>query len=179
MSRLSSFVVLCLLLVGSLAQGQPPNAVTRESTMTAKVDRIERSSRVVTLRGDGNVLNTISVDPTIKAFDDLKVGDVVTVRYTESVIVAVRPNAKLTPLQDTTEEARRAGGETVLQQQKVVVTIDNIDSQRLFVTYRTHDNQRGVRAVTDKALLEGLRAGDRVEITLTTARAVSIVRGRR
>ena len=122
---------------------------------------------------------SIYVDPKFKAFDDLKVGDVVTVRYTESVIVAVRPNAKLTPLQDTTEEARRAGGDTVVQQQKVVVTIENIDSQRLFVTYRTHDNQRGMRAVIDKALLEGLRVGDRVEVTLTTARAVSIERGRR
>ena len=179
MSRLSSFVILCLLSVGSLVQGQPPNAVTRESTTTATVDRIERSSRVVTLRGDGNVFQSIYVDPKFKAFDDLKVGDVVTVRYTESVIVAVRPNAKLTPLQDTTEEARRAGGDTVVQQQKVVVTIENIDSQRLFVTYRTNDNQRGVRAVIDKALLEGLRVGDRVEVTLTTARAVSIERGRR
>ena len=107
-------------------------------------------------------------------FDTLKVGDVVTVRYTESVIVQVRPNAKPTPAQDTTQEARKAGDETVLEQQKIIVTIDNIDSQRLFVTYRTHDNQRVVHAVRDKALLDGIRTGDRVEITLTRARAVSI-----
>ena len=174
MPRFSALLLLWLVSSGVFAQAQPPNAVTRESTTTAKVDRIERSSRVVTLRGDGNVLHTVYVDPTITAFDTLKVGDVVTVRYTESVIVQVRPNAKPTPAQDTTQEARKAGDETVLEQQKIIVTIDNIDSQRLFVTYRTHDNQRVVHAVRDKALLDGIRTGDRVEITVTRARAVSI-----
>jgi hypothetical protein len=47
------------------------------------------------------------------------------------------------------------------------------------VTYRTHDNRRVVRAVTDKRLLEGVHPGDRVEVTLTRDRAVSIERGRR
>ena len=94
MPRFSALLLLWLVASGVFAQAQPPNTVTRESTTTAKVDRIERSSRVVTLRGDGNVLHTVYVDPTITAFDTLKVGDVVTVRYTESVIVQVRPNAK-------------------------------------------------------------------------------------
>jgi hypothetical protein len=177
MPTVSSLVVLSLLSVG-LVQSQPPNTVTRESTTTATVDRIERSSRLVTLR-DGNATQTIYVDPTIKVFDELKVGDVVTARYTESVVVAVRPGAKPTAVQDTTEDAKRAGNENVLQQQKVVVTIDKIDSQGLFVTYRTHDNQRATHGVIDKSLLDGLRPGDRVEVTLTRARAVSIERGRR
>ncbi len=48
-----------------------------------------------------------------------------------------------------------------------------------FVTYRTQDDRKIVHAVRDKALLDGIRAGDRVEITVTRARAVSIERGRR
>jgi len=36
-----------------------------------------------------------------------------------------------------------------------------------------------IRAVRDKRLLEGVKPGDRVEITLTRARAVSIARGGR
>jgi Cu/Ag efflux protein CusF len=174
MSRLSTFLLLALLSPGPSAPVQSPNTVTRESTTTAKVDRIERSSRVVTLRSDDNVFQTLYVDPQVKGFDTLKVGDVVTVRYTESVIVQVRPNAKPTAAQDTTEEARKAGNEQVVEQQKVTVTIERIDSQRLFVTYRTHDNRQIVHAVRDKKLLDGVREGDRVEITVTRARAVSI-----
>jgi Cu/Ag efflux protein CusF len=174
MCMFSALLVLSLLTPGVPGQGQQPNAVTRESTTTAKVDRIERSSRVVTLRTADNVYTSVYVEPAIKAYDTLKVGDVVTVRYTESVIVQVRPEAKPSPVTDTTNEARKAGDENILEQQKIVVTIDNIDSQGLSVSYRTHDNQRRMYAVRDKKLLDGLKAGDRVEITLTRARAVSI-----
>ncbi len=91
------------------------------------MDRIERSSRVVTFRGEGNVFHTVYVDPKVTAFDDLKVGDVVTVRSTESVIVQVRPGAKLAAARDTTEEARKAGDEHVVEQLNTIVTIDSID----------------------------------------------------
>ena len=178
MIEMSAVLILTLLAAGGAAHAQAPNTVTRETTTIATIDRIERSSRVLTAHSEGNVVHTLYVDPSVKAFDDLKVGDVVTVRYTESVVVQVRPNAKLTELQDTTAAARKAGETGVVQQQKRIVTIEDIDSQGLFVTYRTQDNQRGVHPVQNKSLLEGLRRGDRVEITLTQARAVSIERKR-
>ena len=178
MPEISAFLILSLLAVGGAAQTPAPNSATRETTTIATVDRIERSSRVLTAHSEGNVVHTIYVDPSVKAFDDLKVGDVVTVRYTESVVVQVRPNAKLTELQDTTAAAHKAGDASVVQQQKRIVTIDDIDSQGLFVTYRTHDNQRVSHRVQNKALLKGLQRGDRIEITLTQARAVSIERKR-
>ena len=178
MPEISAVLILSLLALGGAAPTQAPNSVTRETTTIATVDRIERSSRVLTARSEGKVVHTLYVDPSVKAFDDLKVGDVVTVRYTESVVVQVRPNAKLTELQDTTAAAHKAGDASVVQQQKRIVTIEDIDSQGLFVTYRTHDNQRGIHPVQNKALLKGLKRGDRVEITLTQARAVSIERKR-
>ena len=178
MPEISAVLILSLLAVGGAAPTQAPNSATRETTTIATVDRIERSSRVLTAHGQGNIVHTLYVDPSIKAFDDLKVGDVVTVRYTESVVVQVRPNAKLTELQDTTAAAHKAGDASVVQQQKRVVTIEDIDSQGLFVTYRTHDNMRAVHAVQNKALLKGLHRGDRIEITLTQSRAVSIERKR-
>ena len=93
MFRLLLSVVVAGLLVHGAAPAQAPNVVTRESTVTATVDRIERSSRVVTFRGEGNTLQDVYVDPVVAAFDDLQVGDVVTVRYVESVIVQVRPDS--------------------------------------------------------------------------------------
>jgi hypothetical protein len=170
--------VLFLALVPPGAAVQAPNVATHETTTVATVDRVERSSRVLTARSEGNVVHTLYVDPSVKAFDDLKKGDVVTVRYIESVVVQVRPNAKLTAVQDTTAEAQKAGDANVLQQQKRIVTIEDIDSQGLFVTYRTQDNTRGVHAVQNKELLKGIRKGDRVEVTLTQSRAVSIERKR-
>ena len=92
----------CRFFCLSGRSGAGANAVTREATTVATVDRIDRSSRVLTAHSDGNVGHTLYVDPSVKTFDDLEVGDVVTVRYIESVVVQVRPNAKLTEVQDTT-----------------------------------------------------------------------------
>ena len=178
-SGFSAVLTICVLSLGGPEQAPPANITVRESTVTATIDRIERSSRVVTLRSKDNVFQTVYVDKDLTAFDDLKVGDAVTVRYTDSLIVEVRPNATLTPIQETTTEARSRGDEHVVEQLKTVVTIESIDPQSLFVTYRTYDNRRIARAVSDKRLLKGIRPGDRVEITRTHARAVSIEPGRR
>ena len=166
-------LMVALLGQAALESAQPPKAVTRESTVTGTVDRIERSSRVVTFRAEGNVLQSVYVDPKVAAFADLKVGDVVVVRYIESVIVQVRPNAKAEGVRDTTEEAKKAGGDNVTAQSKAVVTIENIDTQTSIVTYR-QNGVRAARLVNDKRLLEGLHTGDRVEITQTRERAVEI-----
>ena len=171
--------VVVTALIADAAPAQAPNVVTRESTVTATVDRIERSSRVVTFRGDGNTLQDVYVGPEVAAFNDLQVGDVVTVRYVESVIVQVRPDSQPGGVRDTTDEARKAGGDQVITQSKAFVTIEKIDLQALLVSYRTKEGLRGARAVTDKRLLEGLRPGDRVEITLTQERAVDIQRKKR
>jgi hypothetical protein len=175
----SLVIALALPVVPALAQAQPPNVVTRVSTTTATVERIEKSPRLLTLRAPENMMQTVYVDPSIKAFDDLKVGDVITVRYQESVVVQVRPGAALSGPRDTTEEARKAGGENITGQQKVIVTVDSIDSQGQLISYRTADNMRAVRYVADKSLIQGLRAGDRIEVTLTRERATSIERARR
>jgi len=172
-------LVITLMSHAVHAQAPAPKVVTSESTVTATVDRIERSSRVVTLRSAGNVLHDVYVDPSVKAFDDLKKGDVVTVRYAESVVVQVRPGAAPSDVRDVTAEAQKGGKTQVTQQLKAVVTVERIDPQGLSIEYRTKDGLKVLRPVTDKRLVEGLHVGDRIEITLTRERAVSVERVRR
>jgi hypothetical protein len=181
---------LVITLMSHAAQAQAPgrNAVTRESTITATVDRIERSSRVVTFRSAelGTIrrpgeegFQSVYVDPSVKAFDDLKVGDVVTVRYVESVVVQVRPGAALSNPRDVTADAQKAGNGQVLEQQTAVVKVESINPQGLSIEYRRQDGQKILRPVQDKRLLEGLHVGDRIEVTFTRERAVSIEKARR
>ena len=147
------------------------------STVTAIVDRIDDSSRILRLRLPENLLQNVYVDPTVKAFDELKVGDRITVRYAESIVVQVRRGAQLSDTRDVTTEAQKTNDQ-VIQQLKAVVKIEGIDSQGLSIEYRTQDGQKVLHPVADKRLLEGLRVGDQIEVTLTRARAVSIERAR-
>jgi hypothetical protein len=170
-------VGVALLTIGTpLARGQ--NVVTKESTVTAKVDRIERGQRLVTLHGDQNQILTVYVDPSVTTFDDLQTGDTVTVHYVESTIVELKPNATLADVRDTTAAARKAGKSNVVEQQTVVVTIENIDPQGQVVTYRNASNMKMMKVVNDPALLKGLKPGDTVKVTLTRERAIQIDRRR-
>ena len=118
---LFSAVITGLLGQEAPAPAQAPNVVAREWTVTVSVERIEGSQRVVTFRRDGS-LQDVYVDPQVSVFDDLMVGDVVTMRYVESEIAHVRPGAQPSEARDTTEEARKADGTQVIAQTKAVVT---------------------------------------------------------
>jgi flagellar basal body L-ring protein FlgH len=164
-------VTLGVLCLTSSAGAQ--NTSTREVTVRATVDRIQKPERVVTFRAEGNLFQNVYFDPTVKGFDDLKVGDVVTVRYQQSVVVKVNRNAKLSTARDTTAEAQKTDP-TVMQQLTAVVTVDSVDIANHQITYRTADDRKMAQAVDDTSLLKGLHSGDRIEVTLTRAKAISI-----
>ena len=153
------------------ARGQ--NTSTQEVTVRATVEQIQKSERVVTFRAEGNLFQNVYFDPSVKGFDDLKVGDVVTVRYQESVVVKIDRNAKLSTARDTTAEAQKADP-TVMQQLTAVVTVESVDMANHQITYRTADDRKMTQNVEDAKLLDGLRSGDRIEVTLTRAKAISI-----
>jgi hypothetical protein len=101
------------------------------------------------------------------------------VRIVESVIVEARPGAKTTGVIDTTPAAKKppeAAQGDVLQQLKAVVTIESVDLPTRMIVYKGGDNQRVQRQVRDPRLLDGLKAGDVIEITYTRERAIALQR---
>jgi hypothetical protein len=167
-----------LLTIPVLAQ-QPGTPVQQVGTLSGVVDRIDRTSRALTLRVADGVTQVVYVEPDLKLFDELKTGDKVTVRVSDSLIVAVRPDLKPKMPTDTTADAKKgdaAGQSEVLQQLKAVVTIESIDQRTHMVVYKTADNRRVIRPVANPRLLEGLKPGDVIEITYTRERAIELQR---
>ena len=175
-----AFIALVAWGLATGAGAQEPRTSVREvATVTGTAELIDRFARLLTLRTDQNVTQTVVVAPDIKLFDQLKTGDRVTVRVVEEVIVAVRPGLKPGIPVDTTAEARAAkpSGDTQVQQQlKAVVTIEAIDPRLQTVIYQTGDNRRVIRQVADPRLLDGLKPGDVIEITYTRQRAIELQR---
>jgi hypothetical protein len=172
---------LALFWLFFLVADQEPRTSHRDAVaFSGKIDEINPFSRAITLLTAQGVEQTVIVAPEIKVFDELKAGDIVTVRVVESVIVAVRPNAKPTPVTDTTTAAKEEADERsgVVQQLKATVVIDSVDPSTGMVTYTAGDNRRVMRMVADRQLLAGLKPRDVVEITYTRARVIDLQRGR-
>jgi len=169
-----------VLLTAASAGAQEPRAAARDVVaVTGRVERVDVFSRSLTLKTADGIAHTVYVGPELAVFRELKTGDNVLVRIVESVIVEARPGAKPTALMDTTAAAKKAPEAAqgdVLQQLKAVVTIESVDLPTQMVVYKGGDNRRVQRQVGDPRLLDGLKAGDVVEITYTRERAIALQR---
>jgi Cu/Ag efflux protein CusF len=182
MTRIGSAVALFaagLLVIPAAAQ-ESKTLVREFVTLAGTVERIDRTSRAMTLRIAPDLTQDVYVPAEFALFDELKTGDKVSARIRESVIVAARPGLKPQIVTDTTADAANkrgtTGGPDLIQQLKIAVTIESIDRKAQVVTYKTADNRHVVRAVADPQLLEGLKPGDVVEVTMTRERVVELQR---
>jgi Cu/Ag efflux protein CusF len=186
MNKLGRFATATLLVLASgaaaVALAQDPKVTTRDvAVVTGKVERLDPFGRSLTLRTPEGLQHTVYAGKELKTFDELRSGDTVTVRISESVVVAVRPNARMTAIEDSTAAAKKgpdAAAADVLQQLKAVVRVETVDLASQVITYKTADNRNVMRQVTDRKLLEGLKRGDTIEITYTRERAIEITRNR-
>jgi Cu/Ag efflux protein CusF len=168
-----------LLTAASAGVQEPRSSASEVLAVTGRVERVDGFSRSVTIKTGDGAAHTVYVGPELAIFRELKVGDHVLVRIVESIIIEARPGAKTTSLVDTTAAAKKAPEAAqgdVLQQIKAVVTIESVDLPMQMVVYKGADNRQVQRQVRDPRLLDGLHAGDVVEITYTRERAIALER---
>ena len=176
----NTIVVLALLTaVPSIATAQKPVTETEAVELTAAIDAIDHDARLITLKDKTGATETIYAGPEIKRYDELKVGDTVTFRYYESIAYNIRKAGEPSGPAKTGEQkvVRGTGpkpGGTVSRQESATVVIKEIDRKVPSVKVVTEDGRTASFKVNDKKNLEGLQAGDRVEVTYTVAMVVSV-----
>jgi len=170
--------VAVLAALPLVAAAQKPQTATEVLEITAKIDAIDRTARLVTLTADGDS-ETIYCGPEVKRFDELKVGDTVTFRYYESVAVAIRKPGQPSGLPAQTDPALTRGtgpkpSGTIAQQATASVTVKTVDLKTPAITVTGEDGRTLDFKVENKKNLDGVKAGDKVEITYTQALMVSV-----
>jgi hypothetical protein len=171
------------LLVPASASAQdaaaPRQDVRDVAVISGRVERLDPFTRSVVLMTTEGQPYSIYVGRELKIFDELKRGDAVTVRVTESVVVALRPKAKTTAVEDRTTAAGKSAREAdVIQQLTAIVTVENVDAATRMITYKGADNRSVVRMVANPRLIDGLKRGDTIEITYTRASAIALTKNR-
>ena len=85
---LAALAVLVVLPV--VARAQKPVTETEAIELTTKIEAIDKTARLLTLKDKDGETETVYCGPEVKRFDELKVGDTITFRYYESVAYAIR-----------------------------------------------------------------------------------------
>jgi arginine repressor len=171
-----------VVLIGSAGASYAQQPVTHEKdevVFKATIESIDHDSRMIMLKTKDGESKPIYAGPEVRRFDELKVGDEVTFRTTESVVYQIRkagesaqPSVKDTPVIVRTPGAKP--GATKISQETKTVLIKSVDAKMSSVTIQTEDGRTTSMKVNDKNLLKGLAAGDHVVITYTNAVAISI-----
>jgi hypothetical protein len=173
--------LLCLALSATIASAQPPQVVRNEITLRGTVDAVDHTARTITIRGDRGRLITLDAPASAVGFDQIKVGDIVTVAFYDGV--SVRPKPPGEPAVDrtipptTTPNPNDVPGATKATPRVTTVTITGWDPATREVTFTGPAGasySRRVLETTDASMMAGLKVGDRVDVTRTEAIRVTV-----
>jgi translation initiation factor IF-1 len=188
MNSIITTILVCVLLTGVariIAQeetttNKPPGVKSEETKIIkASVEKINKDAREVTLKGENGRTVTIKVPESARNFDQIKPGDVVTAKYTESIALTVRKSDD--PPSATGREAitRAPLGEKPAAQRTATVqinaSIEKIDRDKRELTLMgPSGDTRVVKVPEEVKKFDSLKEGDQVVITATESFAIEV-----
>jgi hypothetical protein len=172
------FALVSLALSSTLTSAQPPEVLRNEITLRGTVVAVDQDTRTVRIHGEqGNVV-TLDVPPSVARFDQVKVGDIVTASYFD--VVSVRPKPAGEPdvdryLPPITAPTPDTPGAVKVSQRVTTVTITSWDPATRVVTFTGPNGTSYGRHLleTDVSLMEGLKVGDKADVTQTESATFS------
>jgi len=178
---------LVILAIGFVATLVPTSAVYAQSkeipgdavTITATVEAIDTATRTLTVKNTDGTYEPITVPRTMTRFSEIKVGDTITARFFNNVVVRKKPAGEAAV--DTAKDAVTPGagakpGATAATQRTITATITAIDPKVPSISFKGENvNWNYSARVEDKNALAQVKVGDRVDITWTEALTVALV----
>ncbi|MDM0021407.1 hypothetical protein [Variovorax saccharolyticus] len=152
----------------------------KEVSISALVTAIDPKNRIVTLKGpEGNEF-AVMVDARVKNLAQVKVGDMVDATYIQSVALDFQTGngirmASSTAAVDRAQVGQLPGG-AAMKQTTMVSNIWAIDQAKGTVMVRGPFGHFTEVKLKDPAMLNGVKVGDQMKMTITQAIATSIVR---
>jgi hypothetical protein len=168
---------LALLLAGSTVSAQSRTIEGESVSMTVTVEAIEQSTRIMTVKDDKGIYETVQAPPEMKRFSELKVGDKITVRYYDNVVVRLKKPGEAAVDVDSAALTRGQGqtaAGTAATQRTITVTVAAMDPKTSSVTVKGPNGYNYSRKVRDKKTYNMLKVGDQLDMTWTEAVLISV-----
>lgn len=191
--RVLRFMVpLLAAAVWSAAVAQPdikssvtrtPGQATASATATAvaTITAIDAPNRRITLKTPQGRVMDMTVGPEARNFEQLRVGDKVTVSYQEALTVSLKKGAgEATVHEREIAERSQPGakpGGTMGREVTVVAQVVAVNKDAQIVTVKGPRGQVMDLHVSDPAQMQDVKRGDRVQAVYTEAIAISVEPG--
>ena len=180
MSRTTAAILSCALVLSAAADAGAQVKIVpgEQSTMTATVEAVDESARKITLKTAKGEMRTISVPPEATRLSEVKPGDTVTATFYDNLILRVKqpgePDVDTRQLDVVSPGGGTRPGGTSASQQTITATIDAIDMNEPAISFKGARDFKYRTRVQDKAALQKVKVGDRVDITWTEATLVKV-----
>ena len=150
---------------------------TQTVTLSGTVATIDHDKRIVNIKKADGSFETVDVPAGAKRFDELKVGDKVSVTYNNNVSARLKPPGEA-PVNtetgtSTAGQEERPGG-TAAVQRTMTVTVDAIDKNASSITFAGPNGWKYSRHIVDPAVFDKVKVGDKVDITWNTDVTVAV-----
>jgi hypothetical protein len=176
MKHVTAAILAAAIGLPAIAYAQIKTLPGDAITATASIETIDHTKRTLTLKGPDGRLETLTVPADIKRFDELKVGDKITAKYYENVVLRKKaPGEKDVDTYhaaDTRGTGKSPSG-TSAAQRTITATITAIDPKIPSITLSGPSNWHYSSKVADKEALKQLKVGDKLDITWTAAVLIS------
>jgi hypothetical protein len=147
--------------------------------VTAKVAKIDQTTREVTLKADDGQEYSFVASEEARNLDQVQVGDVVTITYAEAFVYEVQKGGQAADQGTVVAGGRSAAGQrpagAIARETKVTVLITAIDPKVPSVTFKGPAGNTRTIKVMHPEKLQGVSVGDTVDITYTEALAIKVV----
>lgn len=182
----TALALVSLLALGTATPGfamshekKPSGEIANVQYLTATVEKIDHSTRIVTLKGPKGNTTTFRVSDEAKNLYQVKAGDFVDVKYYEAVAWQVmKPGSSPKGVTTASAVERAKKGESpkarMGSQVTIVADIEAIDKDGKHVTLKGPQGNSERVAVRNPKNLENVKVGDQVQITYTEAMAISV-----
>ena len=183
-------VVAALAVMAGSAMAQPetkvdvakaPGQVTvgGVTSVTATVTAIDAATRTVSLKDKKGKVTSLAVGEEARNFDQLKVGDVVTVDYREAMTLTLKKEGRgkssisESATMNRSEPGAKPGG-TAGREVTVLADVVAVNAKTKMVTLKGPKGNTLDLKVDDPAQLKDIKKGDQVEAVYTEALAISV-----
>ena len=160
---------------------QPQDIVRNQVTLQGTVQAVDQTARTVTVRGSQGNIVTLDVPTSVTRLDQVKVGDTITVTYSDRIGVRLHPagapevDRVLTTT--TTTAPGAAPGASAARERETTVTVTAWDPATRVVSFTTPTGVSYTRRLgdtLDPTVVAGLKIGQQVDVTRSEASAVTM-----